>query len=199
MIRAITRFLIVSTILILAACSYSVRLKIDSIERATDLSQLSTYRWDNSALGEMAPDEMRTTEFDKILRQEMEDSLATKGYRKVEGDSADFTIDYRLTLKTQVAEFRDENPSEYDANPYELLWRLEKGEKPVFTGVNEPEKELEIYQKGTLHVGAFDKTGILTWHVSADKVLNERHTESEHGLVLRKIMRRIMGHFPARE
>jgi len=196
----------------LAACTYGITVRRHSIEHPMDMAMQSTYRWDRSALAAIAPQERRSSLFDSVLRAKVDEVLQARGYRKVVTGSADFTVDYRITIRQQtvfvggysvldspVEEGQFSSAKWGDSPPaYQLQWGFDQRGKLKFEGVPDASTEIRFYQKGTLHIGAFKPSGELAWHVSAEKILDERHGAVEHQSILRDMVGRIMAHFPRR-
>jgi len=207
------RVALLGVVLFLAACTYVITVKQHPVRNPMDIASQSTYRWDHSALAAIAPQERRSSLFDAVLRARVDEVLKAKGYRKITAASADFTVDYRITIQQQTVfvggysvldgseDERQFSGAKWGDQPpaYQLKWGFDQGGKLSFQGVPDAATEIQFYQTGTLHIGAFKPTGELSWHVSAEKILDERHSSAEHESILSDMVGRIMARFPRRK
>jgi hypothetical protein len=186
----------------LAACTTSGNTTIDtySPEASADFGQLKTYRWDFSAMGKVQPDGSHMPEFDRVVCDHIDKHLAELGYTRVTNGHADFTLDYRITIKQEEAAASNIVPadSKSEANDYGLRWTFDRGESPSFKGLQAPKDQTVIYRNGTLHLAAFDNQGHIIWHSSATRILNDHANEAARRAALRIAVNKIMDTFPAK-
>lgn len=186
----------------LTACTTSGKTTIEtySPETSADISQLKTYRWDFSAMGKVQPDGSHMPEFDRVVCDHIDKHLAERGYTRVAKGNADFTLDYRVTIRQEEAAESKTIPADAksEANDYGLRWTFDKGESPSFKGLQAPKDQTVIYRNGTLHLAAFDKQGNIIWHTSASRILNEHANEAARRAALRIAVNKIMDTFPAK-
>jgi Domain of unknown function (DUF4136) len=197
--RVFKSILIQAMVVSLVSCASAVHVIDVPIDEPGDISGARSYCWDNGPLVAVAPGEEGSSEFSKTIRNEINLSLAGLGYRKVDDCPTDMTVGFRVTVQENVAGYSAEIPYYDDdfASPYGVKWRFGSGEKSVITEQSTT-VEVTFYEEGTLHVGAFDADNKMSWHVAAEKIVDEHHSPSEHKAVLRKTIRAIMQKFPAR-
>lgn len=183
---------------LLTACTSSGRTVIDehSTEASANFSELKTYSWDFKGLGRLQPDGSHNAEFDRVVCDHIDKILDEKGYKRVAAGNADFTLDYRITVKQEEAVETNANTGS-EANDYGLRWTFDKDESPTFKGLQAPKSETVIYQSGTLHLAAFNKQGQTIWHSSASRILKDRANEAERRAALRVAVNKIMRTFPS--
>ncbi len=186
-------------LLSLVACSSTIQVVSESIDQPGDISMASTYRWDDSSLSGIAPGEAISSDFSNAIRDEIEKVMATLGYKMVADDSAEMTLSFRVTIKEGVNTSLTEIPfyEENYTSPYGIKWRFGGEEKPVVTESAAPPVELSYYKEGTLHIAAFDSDKHMSWHTSAQKVIDDTHSPNEHEQVLRRTVQVMMQKFPA--
>lgn len=186
----------------LAACGSQQRMAIDEhgTEAKGDFSQLKTYRWDFSALGNVAPDGGHIPEFDRVVCEHVDKHLSGMGYTRVEKGPTDFTLDYRvvITQEEAVVGSNANTPENDKVNEYGLRWTFDRGESPSFQGLQAPKDVSVIYRNGTLHLAAFDAQQKSIWHSSATKLLNGGNNEAERRAAVRIAVDKLMKTFPAR-
>ncbi len=185
-------------LLSLAACSSTIQVVSEAINEPGDISTATTYRWDDSSLSGIAPGESISSDFSNAIRDEIEKAMTALGYQMVMDGSAEMTLSFRVTIKEGVNTSLTEIPF-YEENyesPYGIKWRFGGDEKPVVTESAAPPVELSYYKEGTLHIAAFDSNKHMSWHTSAQKVIDDNHSASEHEQILRKTVRAMMQKFP---
>lgn len=185
-------------VFLLTSCTSSIRIVNESIDRPGDLTNATTYRWDKASLATVAPAEVAASEFIATIRNEIDLALAARGFRKVDDGPADMTMGFRVTIEEKVAKYNTEVPY-YDLNytsPYGIRWRFGNRERSVIVEQATLPVEVTFFEEGTLHIGAFDTNNQMGWHVSAHKIINKKHTPSQHAEVLKKTVRAIMERFP---
>lgn len=191
----------IAILLALSGCVSNIHTETRPIENPGSFAGGQTYVWTDANLSMMAPKEMPSSTFSDAIREQVDNSLANLGYVKVSSlDQADFTVDAVLTLSREESQ-RIETNILYDRDDYlqyGLRWRFVPNESIVKPSAAFPNIEISVYEKGTLHIGAFDKSGQIAWHGEAHKIIEKHHAPDEHEAVLREATRKIMKRFPKR-
>lgn len=193
----LTPLIITLSVALLSACASNVHTELRPIDNPGDITGARTFSWVDSDLSMMAPKEMPSSTFSESIKEEVERSLQELGYRPVKDGSADFTVDAALTLSSEESQYVETKIpfDQEDYSQYGLRWRFGPNESIVKPDPASPNIEIAVYERGTLHVGAFDKSGNIAWHGEAHKVI-EHHTPGEHEAVLREATRKLMEKFP---
>lgn len=184
--------------LFLSSCTSYLHTETRPIESPGDIGGGLTYHWSDSNLSLMAPTEQISSTFAMEIKQEISASLLELGYQEASGTEADFYVDALLTLSREEAQHIETNIlyDQEDYLQYGLRWKLVPNEIVVKPDPAFPNLEISYYQKGTLHIGAFDPSGRIAWHGEAHKIIEMQHTPNEHRAVLRKAARQLMQKFP---
>lgn len=193
---AIKGFLI-AAMLFLSSCASYIHTETRSIEAPGDISGGMSYQWSDFNLSLMAPKEQISSTFSEGIKQEVNSSLNSLGYKEVQNEP-DFYIDAVLTLSREESQRIETNvfDDQEDYLQYGLRWRLVPNEGIVKPNPAFPNLEISYYQKGTLHIGAFDKAGAIAWHGEAHKIIEMNHSPDEHRSVLREAAHQLMLKFP---
>lgn len=200
--NAFTAGLAVAAILLLSACSGTKPLSIEKYDRdiSADFQNLTTYRWDFSALGEKEPKGGHLPEFNLVLCEHVDKHMAQMGYQRVETNNADFVLDYRVVIEQgeaadDQADATDSLSQVDEVNQYSLRWHFDKRSTPAMEA---PKDHMTPYQRGTLHLGALDDKNQVLWHYSVSKILNQRANEAERRAAMRIAIDKLMKEFPER-
>ena len=94
-----TLLLSVLAIFLLASCT-SVRLGLD-YDTSTDFSSLKTFAWHPESLREDDKN-LQNPLMDARIRTAIEETLISKGYRKVVLDSADFLVGFHFSVEKKL-------------------------------------------------------------------------------------------------
>lgn len=185
----------------LAACSY--RIKVDNYPTGQEekLSALSTYCWSNDGaaanpLAQQSPVGGHHRLFDSTIRATVESALAAKGYHNTDCAHADFNIDYRLGLHTDVAAI--DSTGKDTLNDYGPKWKIGDDNSVSYEGLVKPKDQVVTVQHGTLHVGAFTRDNRILWHSSAEKTLNDRDTDEQRRDNIAAAVNKVMAGFPGK-
>ena len=192
--------LVIAATCVLIACTSIISIDEETIESPGDLTGSTTFRWDDTALSLMARSEKQTSEYTSTIRDEINRSLASYGFIQVDDEDADMTIGFKVTLLDFETERLVDGIVPYEEyeneGQYGVRWRFGNRQRPASLERTTAEVEIGLYEQGTLHIGAFDRDKRFAWHVSAHKIINERHSRDEHQEVLRKTVRALMARFP---
>jgi hypothetical protein len=183
--------------LFLSSCASYIHTEKRPIEMPGDISTGLSYQWSNFDLSLMAPKEKISTTFSEEIKREISSSLTALGYKEVQNEP-DFYIDAVLTLAREESQ-RIETNAFYDQEDYlkyGLRWRLAPDKSIVKPDRASPNIEIAYYQKGTLHIGAFEPSGAIAWHGEAHKIIETSHSPDEHRAVLSEAARQLMLKFP---
>ncbi|MGH8495436.1 MAG: DUF4136 domain-containing protein [Gammaproteobacteria bacterium] len=136
----------VAVLALLGGCAPHIEIQTD-YNRAADFSALHTFAWQDSAVSatrEYDPDIVRRV--DSIIRSNVDENLAAKGYRQVSESEPDFLVSYHVVLT------EEEDPRLYEerANVFETT---DIGSGDTFKIYREDLRINEgIIRKGTLIV-----------------------------------------------
>jgi len=189
-------FLIVG-ILFLSSCASYIHTETLPIDAPGDITGGISYQWSQSNLSLMAPKEQVSSTFSDAIKKEVNSSLYSLGYKEVKNEP-DFYIDAVLTLSREESQRIETNVFNDQEGylEYGLRWRLVPNESIVKPDPAFPYSEISYYEKGTLHIGAFDKTGAIAWHGEAHKIIERSHIPDVHQAVLSEAARQLMLKFP---
>jgi hypothetical protein len=174
-------FLVASLLSGLAGCT-SMRV-ITDYDPDADLTQLQTWAWlpvDDAKSGDPRIDNSLV---DARVRNAVNTTLTTKGYRKVEVDAADFLVHYRVGLdkKLQV----DTYYTGYGG-----------GYRGWYGGVG-TETRVREYEEGTLLLDILDpKKQQLVWQGSTSARVSERSTPEDREARISAAVNAILAKFP---
>ena len=82
-----------------------------------------------------------------------------------------------------------------EVNEYKLRWYFDKRATP---NMEEPKDHMTPYQRGILHLGAFNENNQAVWHYSVSKILNQRANEAERRAGMRVAIDKLMKKFPTK-
>lgn len=201
------RCFVIVGLLLLSACASNIEITHYPIPEENRVPQLKAYCWagenDQGAMGKISPTGGHHSDFDAGVRASINATLTEKGYHSGPCETADFMIDYRMGIHTDVAtadvgaeNVTDASSEEY-VHEYGAKWTFDKQADIHYEGLAEPEETLIIVRHGTLHVAAFTPAGKILWHSSAEKVLNERNTDAERMEAIKKAAGKTMENFPS--
>jgi len=193
-----------SSLLLLGACVSSIEVTHHPISQETRIPELKTYCWaeENSqgTMGSISPTGGHHSFFDATVRHGINEALADKGYRPSPCETADFMIDYRIGIHTDIASADAASTdvgAEDSIHDYGAKWTFGKQADIHYEGLAQPEETLITVQHGTLHIAAFSTaTGVL-WHSSAEKLLNELDSDTERLKTIKKAVEKTMKYFPS--
>lgn len=192
--------------LLLGACVSSIEVTHYPIPQETRVPGLKTYCWaeenNQGAMGSISPTGGHHSFFDATVRSRINTALADKGYRSSPCETADFMIDYRMGIHTDIASADAASTdvgAEDSIHDYGAKWTFGKQADIHYEGLAQPEETLITVQHGTLHIAAFStKSGVL-WHSSAEKLLNELDSDAERLETIQKAVEKTMKYFPSRD
>ena len=192
------RLIGITTLFLLSGCVSNIHTETRPIERPGTIEGGQTYHWSDSNLSLMAPKETPSSKFLAAIRNEVDKSLASLGYEKTSAERADFTVDAALTLSREESQRIETNflSEQEDYLQYGLRWRFGSNENIFKPDAALPKVEISAYQRGTLHIGAFDRSGNIAWHGEAHKIIETHHAPNKHEDVLRQATHKLMQRFP---
>lgn len=157
--------------------SYSSTLAQDvryNFATGTDFSKFKTYKW-VSISGAEQVDQI----LDQQIKQSIDSQLATKGFSKVDADTADLYVAYQVSVR------QEQQWNTYDTG---MGWRMGGG--------------MSTATSSTIHVGTlgFDVydhgTKQLVWRGSATKTLNPPKDPAKRQRNLDKAVAKLLKNFP---
>jgi hypothetical protein len=184
--------------LILVGCVSNIHTETRPIDNPGDIKGARTYHWIESGLSLVAPTEVPSSTFSDAIKQAVDESLQQLGYQKVSAERAEFAIDATLTISREESQ-RIKTNLRYDQEDYlqyGLRWRLAPNTSVFKPDPAFPKVEISVYERGTLHIGAFDKVGNIAWHGEAHKIIEKHHSPDEHRNVMQKATKQLMLRFP---
>ena len=198
--QTLLRFSWVLLACLASACSTSSGTRVEkySTEASADFEDMKTYRWDFSAMDSTVPTGGHTQEFNRVVCEYVDMLMNDRGFKRVAKGSADITLDYRVVVTQEESEESDTTAvnNNSEANDYGLRWTFEKDELPTFQGLQAPKVQTVLYNRGELHLAAFNSQGQAIWHSSAARILDGRGNEAERRAALRIAVEKIMKTFP---
>lgn len=183
-----------------AACSTSRGTHVEtySTEASADFEDVKTYRWDFSGMDHTVPTGGHTQEFNRVVCEYVDMLMNDRGFKRVAKGDADITLDYRVVVTQEETEESDTSAisNNSEANDYGLRWTFDKDELPTFQGLQAPKAQTVLYNRGELHLAAFNSQGQVIWHSSVTRILNGNGNEAERRAALRIAIEKIMKTFP---
>jgi len=201
-----SRNLLILTSLLLGSCVSSIEVTHHPVLQEKLIPAMQTYCWaEESSIGTMSsisPTGGHHSQFDASVRTRVNAALADKGYRPSLCETADFMIDYRIGIHTDIASADAASTgvgAEDSIHDYGAKWTFGKQADIHYEGLAQPEETLITVQHGTLHIAAFSTvTGVL-WHSSAEKLLNELDSDAERLKTIQVAAEKTMKYFPAKK
>ncbi|HRF87317.1 MAG: DUF4136 domain-containing protein [Cellvibrionales bacterium] len=198
--KMIMRFaLILCACFAISACSSSSRTDVEthSTDTSADFEELKTYRWDFSGMDKTVPTGGHTQEFNRVVCEYVDMLMNDRGFTRVAKGDADITLDYRVVVTQEETEENDAPAFDNsEANDYGLRWTFDKDKSPTFQGLQAPKTHAVLYNRGELHLAAFNTQGQTVWHSSAARILKGSSNEAERRAALRIAVEKIMRTFP---
>ena len=175
--------------LIVAGCA---QLQTGSeIDKATDFTGLKTFSWLHDTEKPAEDVRLNDPEVRKTIRTAVEQSLASKGYEKVDRQQADFLVTWFGAIEKKI---KKENIDHFYAPyGYGTLYR-----DPVLN--SEPARTVAEYEKGSIIIDAVDaRNQKVIWRGSGSGRLAEDQPEATALRNLNRSVTKIIAPFPARQ
>ena len=196
-----TPYMMVFLCSLLAACSH--RIKVDNYPTGleTSLTNMHAYCWADSA-GLASPLDTviaaggHNKWFDHTIRDTINYSLSIKGYQLSDCSRADFLVDYRMGIHTDVA--ATDSAETETMNDYGPKWKIGDDNTVEYKGLAKPKEKIVTVQHGTLHVVAFKRDNHSLWHSSAEKTLDDRDSDDQRRENIKQAVEKLMDDFPLR-
>ncbi len=183
-LQAVNRCLVVLLLLALGACS-SVRVE----QLRGDLAQMPLekgYSWLVPPLAGSQTD-ARGLLLDRVVRREVEHQLAARGFRRVDGARANFIIDYRVNVASELV-LADKPPPAYWNSQWDT--NADTDFLPA----------LDSYrQRGSLFLGFLAPANKqVRWAAKASVVVGKRASDTEVEEFLQTAVEKLLADLPAR-
>ena len=164
--------------LTLGGCATQIRVQSDFDPQA-NFSGLQTYEW----LPDLKPSNdprLDNKLFDRRVRGAVDQQLAAKGYRRVDGDSPSFRVAYHAALQRQTQAVNDPIGS------YTYRW---------WGGL--PATATYLYDEGTILLDVINpRTNVLMWRGFATATIDYKASPKERGERIDRAVQSLLEKFP---
>jgi hypothetical protein len=165
---------VLGVLMVAASAAYAQKVAVNYLP-GTDFSKYTTYRW-VAIEGAQKPDQI----IDSQIRQAVENVLASKGLKKVEGDEATLFVAYQLAIG------QEQQWNSYSTGGYG--WRYGGGTTTTTaTTINVGSIALDMYDPSKKE---------LVWKGQASKTVDEKAKPDKRQKNLDKAMGKLLKDFP---
>lgn len=173
------------TLFLLVGCTSGVTVTSDHTA-SVDFSNYKTFRWrDANEFNAESRHYLANEIIDGRIKAAVEETLAGKGFRKLDQGRVDFYVNYSVTTKEKV-----------DIRTYNTYG----GYGPGYyghRGYGGSESRVDYYQEGTLVIDILDTSSdILVWRGVAEGKLHKKKTPEERRERLKEVVALVLADFP---
>jgi hypothetical protein len=171
-------------VVILGGCA-GLRVNQD-YEPGTDFSAYRTFGWKSAVQPQAGDIRIDNPLLDGRMRKAVERALTGNGYREIDQASADFLVEYSLTIQPKIY-----SPSLSIGTGFGI------GSGGSFGGFSIGAPVGDSYEEGVLVIDFYDaKTGLLIWRGSGASDLNWQSGPAEKAEEINTLVDKVLAQFP---
>jgi len=173
------------TLFLFVGCTSGVTVTSDHTANV-DFANYKTFRWrEANEFNAQSRHYLANEIIDGRIKTAVEETLAGKGFKKVDQGTVDFYVNYSVTTKEKV-----------DIRTYNTYGGYGRGYYG-YRGYGGSESRVDYYQEGTLVIDILDTSSdILIWRGVAEGKLHKKKTPEERRERLKEVVALVLADFP---